>query len=214
MYCRSPSLPRTDKVIMLTRWLSGFLGSRWVSTIFRCHFRWPKIFQHFFCCTKHSQISGTSSSPRRLRLARNANAAQARNAVGENTTSPPVGIKMAGTTTWTPTFPAFVNFWVFHAACKLLTRCLLESKVQAVGICQNATKSGWLQSRPRGSCYWVRCPVDVDGIYCCLLIDRAEVVHGLGPRDQFEAGNRLHRGSHCPIWLFLVEPEVPSERWR
>lgn len=47
----------------------------------------------------------------------------------------------------------------------------LESNVQAVGICQNATKSGWLQSRPRGSCYWARCPVDIDGIYCCLLID-------------------------------------------
>ena len=34
-------------------------------------------------------------------------------------------------------------------------------------------------------------------IVVCWLT--AEVVHGLGPRDQFEAWNRLHRGGHCPM---------------
>ena len=43
------------------------------------------------------------------------------------------------------------------------------------------------------------------------LTELAEVVHGLGPREQFEAGNRLHRGGHCPMAVSVQVKRV--ETW-
>lgn len=221
MYCRSPSLPRTDKVIMLTRWLSGFLGSRWGFNHFLLSFSLAENLPAFFFVAPTFPDLRHFVGAKAPQAGTECQCCSGTKCCWREHTSPPVGIKVAGTTTWTPTFPAFVNFWVFHAGrCRMtFFKCLpvvdqMSFRVKSPS-CWNLPKcyqvrmttiqTPWIVLLSPVSCgYWWHILLFVDWQLRWFM--------ALDPETNSKL-ETVFTVAVTALWPFLVE-QVPSERWR